>query len=92
MKPTSAIIVVIGALGEVQLAAFKAWIASECEGERPKPEQEARRVLADRPTAAMEARKPKGRPWATMAVSVGQSSAPATYEVYTHRHATAGAG
>lgn len=46
----------IGALGERELAAVKAWIASGCEGAQPKPDAEARRVLGDRLMTAIEAR------------------------------------
>ena len=44
----------IGALGERELTAVKAWIASGCEGSQPRPDADARRVLGDRLTAAIE--------------------------------------
>lgn len=47
----------IGELGERELTAVKAWIASGCEGPQPQPDGEARRVLADRLMAALEARR-----------------------------------
>ncbi|MDE3176817.1 MAG: hypothetical protein KGM15_12010 [Pseudomonadota bacterium] len=50
----------IGALGEAELAAVKAWVASGCEGPRPLSDAEARRVLADRLMAAIEAREGEG--------------------------------
>ena len=46
-----------GALGERELTAVKAWIASGCEGPQPPPDADARRVLADRLMAALEARQ-----------------------------------
>ena len=46
----------IGRLGEVELAAVKAWIGSNCELPRPQADAEARRVLTDRLMAAMEER------------------------------------
>ena len=45
----------IGRLGEVELTAVKAWIASNCEGLRPQPDAQTRRVLTDRLMAAMAA-------------------------------------
>ena len=48
---------VIGELGGGELAAVKAWIASGCEGPQPRPDAEARRVLADRLMAALEVRQ-----------------------------------
>jgi hypothetical protein len=51
----------IGALGERELTAVKLWIAGNCEGPRPQPDAEARRVLADRLTAAMAAREAADR-------------------------------
>ena len=50
-------IAAIGALGEAELVAVKAWVASGCEGPKPEPDAEARRVLADRLMAAIEARQ-----------------------------------
>ena len=50
----------IGELGERELSAVKAWIASGCEGSQPRPDVEARRVLADRLMAALEARQAEG--------------------------------
>ena len=47
----------IGRLGEVELTAVKAWIASNCEGLRPQPDAQTRRVLTDRLMAAMAARE-----------------------------------
>ena len=52
-----AAIAAIGALGERELIAVKAWVASGCEGPQPKRDDEARRVLADRLMAAIEARE-----------------------------------
>lgn len=52
-----AVIAEIGALGERELAAVKAWVASGCEGPRPRPDAEARRVLTERLMAAIEARE-----------------------------------
>lgn len=43
----------IGALGERELAAVKAWVASGCEGPEPRPDPEARRVLSERQMAAI---------------------------------------
>ena len=37
----------IGALGEREMTAVKAWIASGCEGKQPRPDDDARSVLAD---------------------------------------------
>ena len=51
----------IGALGERELASVKAWIASGCEGPQPRPDVEARRVLADRLSAAVEPREVRER-------------------------------
>ena len=45
----------IGALGERELTAVKSWIASGGERPQPRPDVEARRVLADRLMAAIEA-------------------------------------
>ena len=55
----------IGRLGEREFEAVLCWIASGCEGEQPKPDQEARLVLADRLSAAMAARETaeKGAGW-----------------------------
>jgi hypothetical protein len=47
----------IGALGERELSAVKAWIASGCERAQPKPDDEARRLLADQLTLATDATK-----------------------------------
>jgi hypothetical protein len=47
----------IGRLGEAELTAVKAWIASGCEGPQPRPDAEARRVLGNRLMAAIEARE-----------------------------------
>ena len=52
-----AAIAAIGELGERELAAVKAWIAGGCEGPQPRPDAEARRVLAERLMAAIEARE-----------------------------------
>jgi hypothetical protein len=38
----------IGRLGDREIALIKAWVASGCEGPQPKPDVEARRVLAER--------------------------------------------
>ena len=47
----------IGEPGERELTAVKEWIASGCEGPKPQPDDEARRVRADRLMAAIEARE-----------------------------------
>ena len=47
----------IGALGARELADVKAWVASGCEGPQPRPDAEARRVLADQLSDAIAARE-----------------------------------
>ena len=47
----------IGALGEAELTAVKAWVASGCEGPQPRPDPEARRVLTERLVQAIAARE-----------------------------------
>ena len=47
----------IGRLGVQEFEAIRCWAASGCEGAQPKPDVEARRVLADRLAAAMTARE-----------------------------------
>ena len=44
-------------LGEQEFDRVRCWIASGFEGEQPKPDQAARRSLADRLSAAMAARE-----------------------------------
>jgi hypothetical protein len=47
----------IKALGEAEIDAVKVWVASGCEGEQPRPDAEARRVLTETLMAAIEARE-----------------------------------
>ena len=51
----------IGRLGVQEFEAVRCFIASGCEGEQPKPDQEVRRVLTDRLMAAIAAREAAAR-------------------------------
>jgi hypothetical protein len=51
----------VGALGRRELDAIKAWVAADCEGPKPKPDAEARRVLSERLARAVEAREALSR-------------------------------
>ena len=64
----------IGALGERELTAVKAWIASGCEGAQPRPDVESRRVLTERLMAALEAWEVAESASCWMAASLGTSA------------------
>ncbi len=65
-------IAAIGALGEREIAAVKAWIAGGCEGPQPRADAEARRVLTERLMTAIEARE--AAEWATGGRSAASAS------------------
>ena len=52
-----AAVVAIGELGEREIAAVKAWVASDCEGRRPVQDMAARQRLGDQLVRAIEARE-----------------------------------
>ena len=64
----------IGVLGEREFERVRCWIASGCEGQQPRPDEEARRVLNDRLAAAIEAREAAAR---AVGGQVGSASADA---------------
>ena len=47
----------IAELGEKEIEAVKAWVASGCEGVQPQPDAEARRELTERMARAVDATK-----------------------------------
>ena len=51
----------IGRLGLIELENVRCFVASGCEGPRPRPDDEARRVLTDNLTAAIAAREAAAR-------------------------------